>query len=301
MTAERNSRSEIAARDPDLYAQLQHLSQTVRAVFVAGLPGTGKSLLVHQLAHLAHAAGRPVHLLQWDVARPAIERSPAGAAYPVVDGVTHGAIRIAAGLWARDAVARWVRGTPPPGHILIGETPLVGHRFIELVRVAGDEAEPFLSGLGCRFVIPVPSIEVRRAIEAERARRIEWPVHDREREDAPPSVLRSQWAALAKIAPLIGAGPTPSQGRAPGGTASIPYDPGVYERVYRLVLRRRHAQSIPLRTLLPAADVSVYHFAVPTLDLAPSPEEAAAFVRLVEGRFPNPLAIESAIDQWYLV
>ena len=41
-----------------------------RMVFFAGLPGTGKSLLVHQLVHLASGAGRQVHLIQWDVARP---------------------------------------------------------------------------------------------------------------------------------------------------------------------------------------------------------------------------------------
>src|SRR5919201_3102249 len=44
-----------------------------RMVFFAGLPGTGKSFLVHQLTHLAVARGRRVHLLQWDVARPMFE------------------------------------------------------------------------------------------------------------------------------------------------------------------------------------------------------------------------------------
>jgi MoxR-like ATPase len=52
-----------------------------RMVFVVGLPGTGKSLVVHQLVHVASAAGRAVHLLQWDVARPGFEASPAGRRY----------------------------------------------------------------------------------------------------------------------------------------------------------------------------------------------------------------------------
>lgn len=290
----------MAARDPELHAQLQGLVETSRAVFVAGLPGTGKSLLVHRLAHLAQAARRPVHLLQWDVVRPAIEGSPAGAAYPMVDGVTQGVIRIAAGLWARDAVGRWATRVTPSEDILIGETPLVGHRFIELARVAGDEAEPFLSGPGCCFAIPIPSIEVRRAIEAERARRIERPVHDREREDAPPSVLRSQWEALARVAPLIDASPA-RPGDQMGGTATSSYDPGTYERVYQFVLRRRHAQSLSMRALLPAPAISVYDFAVRTHELVPTPDEAATFVRLAEIRFPNPLAIQAAVDQWYIV
>jgi hypothetical protein len=302
MTEARKQGSEIAARDPDVYAQLQHLSHTARAVFFAGLPGTGKSLLVHQLVHLAHAAQRPVHLLQWDVVRPAIERSPAGAPYPMTDGVTHPVIRIAAGLWARDIVARWATGPIQPDHILIGETPLVGHRFIELARPHADEAEPFLSGSGCWFVIPIPSVAVRRAIEVERARRIERPVHDREREDAPPNVLRAEWEALAAVAPLIGAGPvTPLPGGRPPGTAPVPYDPDVYGRVYEIVLRHRHARRIPMRTLLPATTISVYDFAVPTRDLVPTPEEAAASIRLVETRLPDSVTVESAVAHWYVV
>ncbi len=302
MTEGITSGSEIAARDPGLHARLQRLSETARAVFFAGLPGTGKSLLVHQLAHLAHAARRSVHLLQWDVVRPAFERSHAGAAYPMVDGVTHGTIRIAAGLWARGAVVRWATRRIEPEHFLIGETPLVGHRFIELVRPEADDAEPFLSGPACQFLIPVPSAGVRRAIEAERTRRIAQPAHDREREDAPPNVLRAQWEALAGVAPLIGVRPAgPQPGDMPARTAPVPYDPDVYERVYQLLLRHRRAQTIPMGTLLPAATISVYSFTVPTRDLVPTPDEADAFVRLVETRFPGPAAVQSAIDRWYIV
>ena len=47
----------VAAADPQLYARLQRLARAQRLVFFAGLPGTGKSLLSHQLAHLAHAMG----------------------------------------------------------------------------------------------------------------------------------------------------------------------------------------------------------------------------------------------------
>ena len=301
MTEARQSGSEIAARDPVVYAQLQHLSHTARAVFFAGLPGTGKSLLVHQLVHLAHAAQRSVYLLQWDVVRPAIERSPAGAPYPMTDGVTHPVIRIAAGLWARDMVARWSTGPALPERILIGETPLAGHRFIELARPQADRAEPFLSGSGCWFVIPIPSVAVRRAIVAERARRIQRPVHDREREDAPPKVLRAQWEALAAVAPLIGGPATPLPGGTTPGTVPVPYDPDVYGRVYEFVLRHRQARRLPMRTLLPAATISVYDFAVPTRDLVPTPEEAAASIRLVETRLPDPGAAQAAVDRWYTV
>ena len=98
----------------------QRLAQRIRAlagrrvIFFAGLPGTGKSLLVHQLVHLASGAGRQVHLLQWDVARPVFEASPAGRRYPLADGVTHPVIRRAAGLWVRDVLVEWNERHPSP-------------------------------------------------------------------------------------------------------------------------------------------------------------------------------------------
>ena len=127
-------------------------------VFVAGLPGTGKSLLVHQLVHVASGAGRRIHLLQWDVARPVFEASPAGQRYPLVDGVTHAVIRRAAGLWVRDALADWSERYPDPRHLLVGETPFVGNRFVELARPSGDRAEALLTSPSCRFVIATPSL-----------------------------------------------------------------------------------------------------------------------------------------------
>src|SRR5262249_56897857 len=96
----------VAEADPRLMEQLRALGRR-RMVFFAGLPGTGKSLLVHQLVHLAAAAGRRVHLLQWDVARPRFEATAAGRRYPLVDGVTHPVIRRAAGRWARQALVAW--------------------------------------------------------------------------------------------------------------------------------------------------------------------------------------------------
>ena len=116
-----------------------------RMVFFAGLPGTGKSLLVHQVAHLAVASGRMVHLLQWDVARPVFEASVAGRRYPLADGVTHPIIRKAAGRWVRQAVVEWSVAHPGARDLLIGETPFVGHRFVELAQRRDDRAEALLT------------------------------------------------------------------------------------------------------------------------------------------------------------
>src|SRR5436309_14175621 len=161
-----------------------------RIVFFAGLAGTGKSHLVHQLVHLAGAAGRTVHLLQWDVARPVFEASPAGQRYPLADGVTHAVIRRAAGLWVRDALVDWNARYHDPEHLLVGEVPFVGNRFVELARRIDDRAEAMLTAASCRFAIAVPSGEVRRLLEAQRERRPRTPLHPRDREDAPPHLPR---------------------------------------------------------------------------------------------------------------
>ena len=51
----------IVPADSPLYSQLELLASHHRMVF---LPGTGKSLLIHQLTHLAAAGNRNVYLLQ---------------------------------------------------------------------------------------------------------------------------------------------------------------------------------------------------------------------------------------------
>ena len=253
----------VATADAGLYTHLQRLASAQRYVFFAGLPGTGKSLLSHQLTHLAHALGRTVHMLQWDVARPVFEASEAGQRYPVMQGVTHGVIRKAAGLWVRQAVVQWHQRYPAAGHLLIGETPLVGHRFIELARQRADAAEPLLQ-TAC-FVVPIPSRAVRDFLEAERQRRSARPLHAREREDAPPQVLRDLWCHLAHIAPALGVGVA-----LPASAVEVPYDPVLYQAVYQRLLTQRQVLVLPMDTILPTTTLSVYDFAVPQRDVVPT-------------------------------
>jgi hypothetical protein len=257
-----------------------------RMVFVVGLPGTGKSLVVHQLVHVASAAGRAVHLLQWDVARPGFEASPAGRRYPLTDGVTHAVIRRAAGLWVRDALADWDARYHDPAHLLVGEAPFVGNRFVELARPIDDRAEALLTSPACRFVIATPSREVRSFLEAERERRARAPRHPREREDAPPHVLRDLWQSLAALA---------------GGRAgdTTPYDPAVYARVYQDVLRHRNTEVVALDTVLPTEQLSVYDFAVTTGELVPTAKEAERFIGEVERQYPDRRALDAEIARWW--
>jgi len=256
-----------------------------RMVFVAGLPGTGKSLLLHQLVHVAHGAGRTVHLLQWDVARPVFEASPAGRRYPIQDGVTHAVIRRAAGLWVRDAVADWSERYPDAGHLLVGEAPFVGNRFVELARRIGDRAEGLLTAPWCRFVIAAPSREVRGFLEAQRERRARDPLHPREREDAPPHVLRNLWQSLAAIA-----------GRAGEAT---PYDPAVYAAVYQNVLRHRNTEIVSLDVILPTDRLSVYDFAVVPRELVPTATDAERFIHEVERQYPDLRVLDREIARWW--
>jgi hypothetical protein len=291
----------VVEADPRLAEAIRGLARQ-RMVFFAGLPGTGKSLLVHQLTHLAASAGRSVHLLQWDVARPAFEASAAGRRYPLVDGVTHAVIRKAAGLWARRALVDWDERHPDPRHLLIGETPFVGNRFVELARQLDDAAEALLTGPSCRFVIAVPSRQVRRFLEAERERRAASPLHPREREDAPPHVLRALWHDLHDVARGLGiAKPepdTPGEHGQSGAADGPPYDPAVYQRVYETVLRHRHVQALALSTILPTETLSVYDFAVAPPDLAPTETEADELIRDVERRYPDAATLQREIARW---
>ena len=277
-----------------LYQQLMALVREKRLVFFAGLPGTGKSLWLHQLTHLAVANGRSVHLLQWDVARPVFEAHPAGQRYPVVEGVTHGVIRMALGRWARQALVGWHQRHPEPQAMLIGETPFIGHRLIELARVCDDAAEGLLRQAACVFVIPVPTPQVREHIETERRRRISAPVHAQEQEDAPPSVLQALWHELARLAPCLGVPSSVTSGQAP-------YDPAVYHGVYQAILKHRHIEVLRCETLLPTTTFSVYDYAVEQHHILPSTAEVQGFIQAVAQDYPDGQALQRALAGWYLV
>ncbi len=282
------------SEDAELLAVLAALARDARLVFFAGLPGTGKSLLIHQLAHLAHARGRRIHLLQWDVARPVFEASPPGRRYPQERGITHGVIRLAVGRWARAVVAPWHDEHPGLEDLLIGETPFVGHRLVELARVGRDEAERVLSAEWTRFVIPVPSRALRAHLEAERARRAQEPRHPREREDAPPEVLRDLWRQLVGVARALAAADPVARPE-----EDVPYDPEIYRAVYERLLAHRHARALLMDSRLPTGGFSAYDFPMPTVDVVPIEADAARWIRAVEASYGDPEALHREIDGWY--
>ena len=190
--------------------------------------------------------------------------------------------------------ARWHDRHPGWGDVLIGETPFVGHRLIELARRERDEAEALLSAAWTRFVIPVPSRDLRAHLEAERARRARTPLHRREQEDAPPEVLRDLWRQLIGVARILDVGgPTVQAGD------DAPYDPALYRTVYERLLVHRHTQTLALDTPLPAGTMSAYDFRMPTVDVLPAEPDAARAILDVEASQPDAEALRREIDAWY--
>jgi hypothetical protein len=238
------SASIILSPESALFGALNQAAQAHRCIFFAGLPGVGKSLLLQQQAHLGQAAGRVVHVLQWDVARGAFETPALLARYPEVNGLTHPAIRRGVGLWVREAVRHWDATHAAPEHLLIGETPLVGNRLVELAQAHTDAVEPLLADTQrTLFFIPVPTRDVRHAIEHSRQQELASPRHARETANATLGVLALLWGELERAAALLGMPPA-----APGE-----YDPDLYLEVYRRVLRHRHSRALPINHVLPVS------------------------------------------------
>ncbi len=251
----------ILPRESALYTTFAELVQSADLVFFAGLPGVGKSLLLQQLALMAGEAGRRVHLLQWDVARQPFE-SPR---YPLQDGATHPLVIKAVGAWSRGAIVQWHAAAGVDGDMLIGEVPLIGGRFIEIVRPADDAAELLLRNERTRFVLPAPTREARAAIEAKREQTIAAPRHENEAHDAPPDLLRALWGDLNEVAFRLGLVES---------AENIPYSPAIYTSVYGHLLSHRRHLTVNICRLLPNA-ASVYEGLDGLSNLRATPVEAA--------------------------
>ena len=273
-----------------LYDTFKELAKSQRIVFITGLPGVGKSLLIQQMALIAGELGRKVHLLQWDVSRKAFETPAVLERYPEIDGVTDPIIRKAAGLWARNAVVQWDKNYKDAKHILIGELPLIGNRLIELAEVHDDEAEALLSDEKVKFVTPVPSWEVREVIEKSREKTISNPSNEKEKLDAPPNVLRALWQEVNTLAREIGI----TKAR-----PDSPYNPYIYGGVYEALLQHRNAISVLVNVVLNPAG-SVYEMDVIESVQMASDEEAERIINEVESRYTREELIE-AVENWHAI
>src|SRR3989442_995241 len=177
----------------------------------------------------------------------------------------------------------------PEGVLLSEGSPLLA----VLSALARDARCVFFAGLpgtGKSLVIPVPSASLRRHLEAERARRASAPVHAREREDAPPDVLRGVWRELVGVARALGIS---------DAADDAAYDPAIYRSLYERLLTHRHTQALAIDERLPAGGVSAYAFRIPTADLVPSDDDVARFIAEAEKRYPDPAALGREIEGWF--
>src|SRR5262249_47492999 len=156
------------------------------------------------------------------------------------------------GAWARRAIADWGERHRDDTHLLIGETPLIGGRLVEVARHQADAADTVLDAESTRFVVPVPSRDVRAFLEAERERQAARPGRGGQREDAPPAVLRALWRELVAAAHALGVASRDAGAgisarddiTADSRAQDAPYDPELYARVYESVLHRRHVERL---------------------------------------------------------
>ncbi len=286
----------IIPTDSTLYSTFQGVTTNKRAIFFAGLPGVGKSLLLQQLTMMAVDVGREVYLLQWDVARQPFETDAHVLQhYPEIDGVTSGVVRKAVGLWGREAVAQWHMTHPHPNCLLVGEVPLIGNRWMELAQTNSDSLEPLLSSEATEVLIPVPSRKIRRMIEGRREASSANPQHEREKADAIPEVLRGLWLEVYRVAVAFGladAVPNPEQ---------LTYDPAIYQGVYEALLKHRQHQTLHLDMMLDTKNLSAYDLNVHQGELIPTPAHVKTHLTTVEQQYPDPTVLDEEIARWYVV
>jgi hypothetical protein len=285
----------ILPSDSTLYHAFEQLIASQRFVFFVGLPGVGKSLLAQQLALMAHQAGRKVHLLQWDVVRqPFMTDAYVMKTYPEIDGVTHSVIRKAVGLWVREAIGQWNRDHPEQAEMLIGEAPLVGNRLIELLQRHDDDVEAIIGSSITRFVIPVPSREVRRTIEGKRGVRSANPHHAQQQIDAIPQVLQAAWIELYRAAQELRITSNPIGDH-------VDFDPGIYQSVFDTLMKHRHSQGLPLTIQLRTEHLSSHENQFQESDLAPKTDEVRRYIAQVERLYPDIASLDRHMNNWYIV
>ncbi|MDA7963973.1 hypothetical protein [Ruegeria sp.] len=278
----------IIPPDLDLYQKLSNAADA-RIVFIAGLPGTGKSLLFQQLTILADEAGRVVHTMQWDDARQAFEAPERLALYPEIDNLTHPGVRKAVGLWVRQGVQNWHAIHPDPKHLLVIELPVVGGRFIELLQPEEDVVEPLLTSDQTTVLVPVPTNALRQQIEGFRAETFANPRDAHEEKDAPPYIVNDLWLASRRLYNRWNGVPDDN-------ARDARYDETVVRAVFERLCRFRRTELLRIDQVFPTTG-SAYDRSVPIQSIRATQQEVeAAYARLAT-LFPGQSA-EHATDGW---
>ena len=264
-----------------------------RMVFFTGLPASGKSFLLRQQCISAKEAGRRVHLLRWDFSLSAFLTEDNLAKYPQIDGTSNPIIRHAANIWGRQAVARWHATVREPDDMLIGEVPILGSRFSELVQTRPDDIETLLASKSVVFLFPLPSNRLRERLEAIRRASFANPRHPDEAKDAPPSTMEWAWRITRSKAIELGLVP------AADIQSDAGYDSATSERFFEYLLQHRNAQALHVDELFPS-ESSAHDLDGNIVELFATPSEVADAIGLAKEAMNNGKTNRD-LDNWHLV
>ncbi len=272
-----------------VYQSLKLSAETAKIVVFSGLPGVGKSLYVNQFKQLAQSLDKDVTVIQWDVARKAFETPEISQRFPTGDSLVHNGLKLSVGMWLMDTVKSWLSVNKEGSGLLLIEAPLVGYRFVELAHKQDDASlEAFLTGDTCQFIVPIPSEKVREKIEADRKAQVSEDA--KEWSGAKHSVMELLWKMICGIANTMG--------KQISMDSQPPYDPDIYEFVFRKVLKHRH--------LIPLHIEEIFNIAIKNENelhkvgsIQANSETANKYGKLVMDLHPTNETIDAEVNDWY--
>ena len=272
------------------YQTLQKTAQSASIVIISGLPGVGKSLYINQFKRIADGLGKQVTVIQWDMARKAFEIPTIAAQYPMGDGVVHNGLKICAGKWLIDTVQDWLSKRDANKDLLLIEAPLVGHRFIELVKPQHNaDLESILASEVCQVLVPIPSKQVRAKIEADRRAQIAEDAQSWT--GAKPSVMLMLWKQICGIANELGKA-IPMEGQPP-------YDPEIYEFVFSKILKHRHFIPLHIDEIFDVT-ISNENELHNLGSLSADEPTALLYCKQTTTEYPNDESLNALVNSWYL-
>jgi len=270
---------------------LAGLARNCRMIFFTGLPASGKSFVLREFISIAGETGRRVHLIRWDAGLSSFQTDEILARYPNVEDGSHPVVRRAAGLWGRQAVARWLDTHPDPLDVLIGEVPIVGNRFSELVKVLPDEVEDALASETTIFVYPVPTKAMRTKLEATRRETFANPKHPHEANDAPPATMDLAWKLTCVKSIELGL-------LTSAESESLPtYDEVLYRRFFDHLLQNRNTQALKMNTFY-ASGGSAHDIQDDVSEISATPRDVADAISAIEAVMDAEAATR-AVENWY--
>ena len=279
----------IIPKSHKIHQDFRQLIQDRKLVVFSGLPGVGKSLYINEFYRIAQSMNVSVDLVQWDVARKAFETDLINTHYPMGDGIVHNGLKLIAGEWLMQFIKIWLSENENSARLLLVEAPLVGHRFIELVKPIEDTyLETFLKSDQTVVVMPIPTKKVRKAIEEARAKQVN--------EDAKvwfgakPSVMQMLWNMTCDIAIELGYDLAKND--------HYNYDPDIYIWVFQKILKHRHFTPLIIDTLfdVPSDNEQSLHS---LSSFKASDAEANEIGEEVISKYPGAEEIDRIVDNWY--